>query len=438
MPAEVSETSSDDSVSLLGAIAIGVGGMVGGGIFAVLGLASMLAGGATPIAFAVAGIVALLTAYSYARMSVAYPDNGGTIIFIDEAFGVGWMTGSINNLLWIGYIVTLALYAVAFGNYSTTFLPEHLQGTVTNHALICIGIGIPLLLNFLGASIVTKAETFVVAFKVAILVLVIAAGFGGIDSARLDPDTWAGPLQIAGAGMIIFVAYEGFELIANTAANVRDPEKTLPRAYFACVIFVIALYVLISAVVVGALPADQIATAKDFALAAAAEPSLGHIGFTIVGVAAVLATLSAINSTLYGAARLSFAIATEGELPQALEREAWDQPVGLIITGAASLILANVVDLSAISTMASATFLTLFALVSLACVVKSEKAHSSRLVAGSGVAACVLALVALVVHTYQTNASQLWYLAGVAALAVVGEGLYQAFLAEEGKRIRRT
>lgn len=412
-------------MTFLGAVAIGVGGMVGGGIFAVLGLASVLAGGATPIAFLIAGGVALLTAYSYAKLSVAFPDNGGTIIFIDRAFGIGWCTGAANNLLWMGYVITLALYAVAFGNYAETFLPESLHGASALHVLISVGLVVPLLLNFMGAEIVSKAETYVVIVKVAILVLVIAAGLGGVDTARIDPGTWGGPLQVASAGMIIFVAYEGFELIANTAATVRNPKRNLPRAYYASVISVIVLYVLIAAVVIGALAPDRIASSQDFALAEAARPSLGRIGFTIVGVAAVLATLSAINSTLYGAARLSYAIAAEGELPVSFKSMVWNQPIGLLLTGAMALSLANLVDLSSISMMASASFLIIFGIVNLAGAVLAKQARSNRLLGLCGVVACTLALTALLVHTAQTSPQDLWGLAGLLVLALTGEGVYR-------------
>ncbi|MFZ0544840.1 MAG: APC family permease, partial [Candidatus Promineifilaceae bacterium] len=235
---------AQSQISFLGAVAIGVGGMVGGGIFAVLGLATVLAGGATPIAFLIAGAVALLTAYSYSKLSVAYPNNGGTIIFIDKAFNINWCTGSVNNLLWIGYIITLALYTVAFGNYAATFLPQTLQTPLVSHLLITLGILLPTLLNLLSASIVSKTETYIVVIKLAILILVIVLGFSSVDTTRLQPGTWKPLLQITSAGMIIFVAYEGFELIANTAATVRNYKKTLPRAYYSSVIFVILLYVL--------------------------------------------------------------------------------------------------------------------------------------------------------------------------------------------------
>lgn len=429
-------TAKEGQIGFLGAVAIGVGGMVGGGIFAVLGLAAVLAGGATPVAFVLAGCVALLTAYSYAKLSVAYPNNGGTIIFIDKAFGVDWFTGTTNMLLWLGYIVTLSLYAVAFGNYATTFLPQHLQTPVMSHVLITAGIVLPTALNLLSAAIVSKTETYIVALKVAILILVVALGFSAIEPQRIQPSGWPSLLSIVGAGMIIFVAFEGFELIANTAASVSDYRMTLPRAYYFTVLFVILLYVLIALIVVGSLTPDKIATAQDFALAEAARPSLGQFGFTLVGITAVLATLSAINSTLYGAARLSYSIATEGELPKNFERKVWNQPVGLLITSGAALALSNLADLSSISMMASASFLIIFALVNLANLVQWKEARSNRLIALCGVLFCAAALLALMGHVIQNNPSQLWVLAGLIGLSGTLEGVYILFLKKEGQKER--
>ena len=431
------QTAKDSGqINLLGAISIGVGGMVGGGIFAVLGLAVVLAGGATWLSFVVAGVVALLTAYSYAKLSNAYPSQGGTVIFIDKAFGIDLFTGTVNNLLWLGYIVTLALYAVAFGNYTATFIPADQQSAVVVHLLISLAIILPTLLNFLGAEVISKAETYVVAFKIAILLLVTVVGLGHIDTTRLQPTTWEPMMQIVSAGMIIFVAYEGFELIANTATEVRNYKVTLPRAYYLSVGFVMVLYAFIAIVVVGSLPANQIAAAQDFALAEAAKPALGQFGFTLVAISAMLATLSAINSTLYGAARLSYTIAAEGELPVVLEKKIWQQPVGLLITAGLALLLANLGDLSSISTMASAGFLVIFAMVNLANFVKAKEIGSNRLVAGLGVVACVLALAALVGYTLSNAPVQVLVLAGMIAIAFVMEGAYR--LLSRGKARRLT
>ena len=413
------------SVSLLGAISIGIGGMVGGGIFAVLGLAVELSGGATPLAFLIAGVVALLTSYSYAKLSVAYPSKGGTVIFVDKAFGIDFFTGSTNNLLWIGYVVTLALYAVAFGNYAATFLPETMQGVFMKHFLISGGIILPTLLNLLSSSLISRTETYVVAIKITILVIVVLAGFGSIDTTRLALNTWKPLFQVVGGGMIIFVAYEGFELIANTAPNVRNYKVTLPRAFYMSVIIVIILYIFVAIVTVGSIAPKQIALAQDFALAQAARPSLGQFGFTLVAIAAILATLSAINATLYGAARLSYVIATEGELPDFLEDRIWNQPiVGLFITAGLALLLSNLTDLSSISTMGSAGFLVIFAIVNAANFLKAREVNSSKMIAGLGVLSCIFALGTLVWHTFQTSPSQLWVLVVMAGLASAMEVTY--------------
>ncbi len=401
--------------------------MVGGGIFAVLGLAATLAGGATPVAFLVAGVVALLTAYSYAKLTNAYPSEGGTIIFIDRAFGIDLYTGGINNLLWLSYVVTLSLYAVAFANYSATFFPEH-QGVAMHHALISAGILLPTILNLASPALVSKTETAVVVIKIGILLVVVAFGLGSVDTSRLASTEWESPLAIVGGGMLIFVAYEGFELIANTAPNVKNREKVLPRAYYASVGFVIVLYVVIAAVTVGTLSPERIQSASDFALAEATRPTLGQLGFTLVAVSAVLATFSAINATLYGSARLASSIAAEGEAPRFLERRIWNQPVpGLALTALGALLLANLADLTAISSMGSAGFLVIFAFVNAANFVRYKDAKSSRLVSGLGVLACVGALAALVGHTYQNEPEQLWVLVALVALGFVIEALYLAF-----------
>lgn len=426
---------TDDRVSLLGAVSIGVGGMVGGGIFAVLGLAAVLAGGATPLAFLVAGIISLLTAYSYAKMSVCYPSRGGTVTILDKAFGVSLLTGSANSLLWLAYVVTLALYAVAFGNYAVTFLDPASQTKVASHILISVGIIAPTILNLASASLISKAETYIVVIKLVLLLVVIIFGIGSVDSVRLQPATWEDPLQIVSAGMIIFVAYEGFELIANTAEDIQDYKVNLPRAYFITVAFVIVIYVLIAAVVVGSLEPSVIKEAEDFALAEAAKPSLGEKGFTLVGVAAILATLSAINSTLYGSARLTYTIAAEGELPKKLEEKIWGQPVGLLITSGAALLLANTIELSSISTMASAAFLIIFGIVNLAGFVKHKESGSSPLLCLAGVVGCFSALATLVYHTYTTAPIRVLFLLAMVVIAVVIEGLYRATNKGSGPRI---
>ncbi len=390
--------------------AIGVGGMVGGGIFAVLGLSVELTSGGAPVAFLIAGIVALVTSYSYARLSVTYPSQGGTVAFLDRAFGSGLLTGSVNILLWISYIVMLSLYAYAFGSYGASFFPPVSQ-LFWKHILITASVVGITGLNLLNARLIGEAEDWIVLLKLAILAFFIAVGIWGVDSTRLLPSAWSSPQHLIAGGMIIFLAYEGFELIANTAQDVRDVPRTLPRAFYSSVSFVIVLYVLVAVVTVGTLPVDKIVDAKDYALAEAARPSLGQTGFLLIAIAAMLSTASAINATVYGAARLSYVIAVDGELPDILERKAWGKPIeGLLITSGVTLLVANLVDLSSMSTMGSAGFLIIFAAVNGANVVLADDTQSKRSLSIIGVVLCLGALGSLSWQTAQSSLGQLWFL----------------------------
>ncbi len=417
--------AGDQKIGFWAVVAIGVGGMVGGGIFAVLGLAVQLARGGTPVAFALAGVVALLTTYSYAKLSVAYPSRGGTVTFLDRTLGAGMLTGSLNVLLWLSYVVMMSLYALAFGGYGAAFLPAAWQAT-GKHALISLSVIVITGLNLLSAGLIGKAEIWIVGLKVTILLVFVGAGFAGVRTARIAPGSWSPPLQLASGGMIIFLAYEGFELIANTARDVRDASRTLPRAYYTAVGFVIGLYVLVSLVTVGNLPVDTIVASKDYALAEAARPFLGQTGFTLIAVAAMLSTASAINATLYGAARLSYCIARDGELPAILERKVWGKPMeGLLITAGLTLLVANAFDLTSISTLGSAGFLLIFAAVNGANARRAPQTNSRRSISAAGAVACLAALSALVWQTARTGPGKLWVLAAMAGLAVTIEGAYR-------------
>ncbi|MDR6222666.1 amino acid transporter [Methanococcoides alaskense] len=160
----MNDVSSEKSIGYLSAVSIGIGGMVGGGIFAVLGLAVEIGQGGTPIAFGLAGIVALITSYSYAKLSVRYPSEGGTVEFLNQAFGSGLVTGGLNILLWLSYIVMLSLYAYAFGSYGSTFFPDSMQA-VLRHVLTSIIIVSLTVVNIAGAKVVGNWKRGLLALK---------------------------------------------------------------------------------------------------------------------------------------------------------------------------------------------------------------------------------------------------------------------------------
>ena len=422
----MSESTNNESIGYWSVIAIGIGGMVGGGIFAVLGLAVKMAGGGTPIAFLLAGIIALITSYSYTKLSLKYPSQGGTVEFLNKAFGGGYFTGSVNVLLWISYIIMLSLYAFAFGSYASNLIhggQEFWKYIFTSSVIVIFTI-----LNISGAKIVGESEEYIVIIKIVILLFFVAVGLASVKTSNVTPSAWKDPISLFAGGMIIFVAYEGFELIANTADNVKNPKKTLPRAYFSAIGFVIILYILVSLVTVGNLSIDKIVSAKDYALAAAAKPFLGMFGFTLIAIAAMLSTASAINATLYGAAKVSFVIAKDGELPVQLEKKVWRKPIeGLLISAALTLIVANLFDLSGISTMGSAGFLVIFAAVNAANIKLSSETKSKKWISILGVITCTLALISLIIKTIEQSPSNLWLLLILFGLSFLIEGIYRKF-----------
>jgi amino acid transporter len=423
--------SKSNKIGFIEVSAIGIGGMVGGGIFAVLGLAVQLSEGGAPVAFLIAGLVALITSYSYSKLSVALPGKGGTVSFLDKAFGSGLFTGSMNILLWISYVIMLSLYAFAFGSYGTEFFTS-VSHNLIKHLLIS-GIVVTItVLNIFSAKLIGEAEDFIVAIKLIILLFFCAVGFWGIQTENISIQNWSSATSLIAGGFIIFLAYEGFELIANTSDDVRNPEKTLPRAYYASVIFVIILYIIVAAVTVGNLPITRIVEAKDYALAIAARPFLGQFGFVLISIAALLSTTSAINATLYGSARLSYIIARDGELPEFLEENIWNKPLeGLLITSSATLVVANLFDLSSLSTMGSAGFLLIFAGVNLANAKLSKQTKSVKTVSYIGAGLCIGALISLLWQTITTNVNHLWIFIGMIVLSVSIEGSFRLFSKRE-------
>ncbi len=415
--------SHKKGIGYIEAVSIGIGGMVGGGIFAVLGLAVTLAHGGTPVAFAVAGMVALLTAYSYAKLSVAFPSKGGTVTFLNSAFGRGTLTGSLNVLLWLSYIVMLSLYAYAFGHFGAVFFHHSSVWTHVLISAVIVGIAV---LNTFSAHVVGETEDWIVAIKIIILLVFVILGISTVDPTRMAPRTWSHPLSLVAGGMIIFLAYEGFELIANAAQDVRHPRRDLPRAFYTAVAFVVFLYITVAIVTVGNLPLREIVAAQDYALAEAARPFMGDLGFKLVAVAAMFSTASAINATLYGTERFSFVIAQAGQLPAVLESNVWGKPlIGLIVTTVITLLVANLFDLSSISTMGSSGFLLIFAAVNGANVKLAGKTHSRWWISALGMIACLGALIALLWQTSITWPGHILILVAVAGLALCIEVLYR-------------
>jgi amino acid transporter len=409
-------------LGLAALVSIGIGGMVGGGIFSVLGLTVQIAGAGAYLSFVVGGIVAALTGWSYSLLSVQVRSRGGTAVFLDRAFGTS-VAGPLNLLLWLSYFVMLGLYAVAFGAYLAALLGVDAGGPwprVFASMVVVAFAG----LNLAGAQVVGRAEAVLVYFKLAVLLVFCVGGLAFVNTARVSPAAFPPAATIVYAGALIFLGYEGFELIANASEDARDPERTLPRAYLIAIGGVIALYVLVAFVAVGNLSPHAIASESDYALAAAARPFLGPAGFTLIGIAAVVSTASAINATLYGAAKFTYLMGRDGELPARFGRPVWNRPAGgLIATAAGTLVIVNTVNIEGISLMGSAGFLIIFAAVNLAAAKLTATSGRARALPLAGALACAACLAALTAYAATHIPAQLAVLGGLLAAAAVGEAI---------------
>jgi len=416
-------------IGLKEAISIGIGGMVGGGIFAVLGLAVSLAKGGTPVAFLCAGILALITSYSYVKLSKAYPDRGGTVKFINQGFGKTVFSGAMNNLLWVSYIIMLSLYASAFGSYAPNLLGLTSDKSIDFHIYATAIIVLATAINYYSIKVVGKIESYAVVIKLIILIGFVAIGayrlMGNPNVGQLSPNHWETPIKLFAGGMVIFVAYEGFELIANAAPDIKNPDRNVSRAYYYAVIFVILLYIIIALVTVGSLPFQDIATAQDYVLAEAAKPMLGKTGFTIITIAALISTFSAINASLYGGSRVNFEIAQDDELPHHYLSKLWNQPIGLMITSFVTLVLVNLLQLESISTAGSVGFLLIFGIVNLVGFKRSKEIGGNKSIPLVGFMLCLTALVILLNQQYKSNLIGVLTSGGIIAFCFTAEWIYK-------------
>ncbi len=419
----------EKKIGLKEAMSIGIGGMVGGGIFAVLGLAVSLGKGGTPISFLIAGTIALITSYSYVKLSLTFPDRGGTVNFINKGFGKSIFSGGINNLLWVSYIIMLSLYASAFGSYAPNLLQLTSDKTIDSHLYLSAIIIFATAINYYSIKVVGKIESYAVIIKLIILISFVFIGayglFGNPNIGQLAINKWETPLNLLTAGMVIFVAYEGFELIANAAPDIKNPKINIPKAYYYSVIFVIFLYVIIAIITVGSLPFSKIATAQDYVLAEAAKPMLGKIGFSIITVAALISTFSAINASLYGGSRVSYEIAEDDELPHELTSKLWNQPIGLFITAVLTLVIANTLNLESISTAGSVGFLLIFAMVNFVGFKLAKEINGIKIIPTIGFILCFTATIVLIIQQYSTNKTGVLIAIGIVLFCFMIEFIYK-------------
>jgi len=389
------------------ASAMAIGGMIGGGIFTVLGETIRIAGHLAFLTFVLAGALAGLTAHSYAALARRTGRSGGPDLFLREE-GHPELAALTSWFLALGYVATLAVYAFTFGHYLESVTGGGLAFARFASAAI---IALFLVVNLRGVGASSLTEDAIVFTKLLILVTIAGVGMWSWSSARLEPlaDVGIGGVLV-GAGSI-FMAYEGFELLSYDYDDIERPDHNLPRALYLSVAVVVAVYVIVTLGSQMLVSDELIVQQREVAFAAVGEQALGTVGRFLAVGGAVLATSSAINATLFSAARLVRDLTTRDELPNVLGTTRRGLPttaMWLLAVLAGGFAMAP--DVEQLLAFGSVTFLTVFALVNQAYA-RTARTVGGQIVGFAGAAACAGAVGVVVVDLARHDP---------AALAVMG------------------
>ena len=412
-------------MTVRGATVLGIGSMIGAGIFALLGEAGAVAGAAVWISFLIGGIVATLLGYVCVKLGVRYPSSGGLITYVIEGFGAGRLTGIAS---WLGYsaavVIVTAMVAVSFGSYATSlFVGDHAGAAWDNiftTALLLAMVAI----NLVGAKFVARAQGLIVMGVLGVFAIFICVTIININFDLLAFGGYPSLSKIVASVALTFFAYLGFNVITFTAGDLRDPAHDLPRAMYRALGVTSLTYVLIALGVFGALTVAEVARYGETAIAEAARPALGDAGFTVMAIAALLSTAAATNATLYASSNLTSTLADFGLFPRSFGSESRLGPrAGLFITAGLVLLIANLVDLSAIAAVGSAVALVVFLLVGVAGYRLRVETKSSTTVVVLALAVTISVLALFAVDTIQTAPETFTSIIALGVLSVVLDAL---------------
>jgi len=386
------------NLGLFDATMIGIGAMIGAGIFVLTGIAAGEAGPGAILSFALNGLVTLLTALSYAELASAYPKSGGGYSFITKAFpgpagfASGWM-------LWFCYIIACALYALGFGSYFWEFVQSYfppvadfvfsLAGRHAPELLMTALVSIIfILINMRGTALTGNVENVITMAKIIILGIFIAYGLKRIFQI---PDAAAQsfrPFLPNGAGGVViamgltFIAFEGYDLIATVAEEIKAPEKTIPRATLISLSVTVFIYLMILLVCIGAIQPESgkswqfLGQYQETAIARAAENFMPFFGVMLVIFGGLLSTISALNATILASSRVAFSMSRDKMLPVSLSRIHTlrrTPHIAIAVTGTIVLVMALLFPIQVIGSAASVMFLLTFTLVNLSLIALRRK-----------------------------------------------------------------
>jgi amino acid transporter len=377
---------------------IGVGAMVGAGIFSLLGAAGEVAGAAVWLSFLLAGAIALLQGYSFAKFGARYPSAAGLLEYVVRGLGNGHLTGIIAWLILAANAIVTGMVAVSFGSYASAAFADDSTTWIKVFAVLLVLA--MTLLNIVGSQAVAKTQTVIVYVVLTILTLFAVTTLANLDLDLLAFSGYPQFRDIVSSIALTFFAFLGFGVVTFTAKDLADPSRQLPRAIYLALGIATTIYVAVALGVFGTLTVDEVIASGGTALAVAAEPVLGRVGYWLMSVTALFSTAGATNAGLYPAAGLCDEMAGMGQFPPVLGRRFGGRaPAGLLITAAAAIVLAVGFDLSSIASIGSAIALLVFTLVTAAHFRVRGETGASTLVLGVAITSTVVVLLTFAVTT---------------------------------------
>jgi len=408
-------------MTVIAAASLGIGSMIGAGIFALMGEAGAIAGSAVYLSFILAGVIALLSGYSLAKLGVRYPAAGGIVEYLVQSFGVGLFSGAIGIMLYISALVALALIAKTFGSYAVTLFnagkDSHLWVNGFANGIIILFV----LINLRGAGSVARWEKPIVAIKVLVLIGFAVVGLIFSRPELLSPALYPDAKMVMYSLAITFFAFEGFRVITNAAEDMPDPARTLPRAIMLSIILVMLLYIAVALAVFGNLDVNQVIQAKDFALAEAAKPVFGATGFTIVAIAALISTASSINANLYAVTNVTYQLAKDGELPCEFGEPIGHSREGLVISGALIILMTDLMPLSEIAAVGSIAILIVHLIVHVGHLRVRDETHASLIILLLVIVTVLAAIGFALAYSIKTSPHIIWFIIAALICAFVTE-----------------
>ncbi len=304
-----------DSLTLVGAVALGTGVMIGAGIFALTGQMAQMTGSLFPLAFLSAAVIVIFSAYSYVKMSNAYPSAGGIGMYLKKAYGSTVTTAFHALLMYFSMVIAESFLARTFGTYTL-----QLFGIDGSSLLVpALGVGL-LLVAFLinlSANRMIEGVASVLGFvKIGGIVLFGVVGVMVADTVKVDFSTAVPDASISGfigATALGILAFKGFTTITNSGSELKDPHKNVGRAIIISIALCVVIYALVGFAVASNLSLEEIIKTRDYSLAAAARPALGEYAVWFTVVLAMLATAGGVIASIFAVSRM-LAMLTEMKL----------------------------------------------------------------------------------------------------------------------------